>query len=47
MEMYHTQVHPQFQGRQYGRRLVDAAVIYSRKQNLNIIATCSYVKRVL
>jgi uncharacterized protein len=40
---YHTEVDPKYQGHGYSVQLVEALVDYARKNNLKIIALCSFV----
>ncbi len=44
MDLRHTEVPPADQGRGVADMLVRAAVAYAREQELEVIATCPYVK---
>ena len=43
----HTEVDPNFRGEGLGEDLVAAGVEYARKNNLKIIATCPFAKKVI
>lgn len=43
----HTQVETEFQGQGVGKKMVQEAVEFSRKNNLKIVPECSYAKKVL
>ena len=42
----HTEVHPSFEGKGLGRKLVQAGVDFAREKGLKILPLCSYAKRV-
>jgi len=42
MELTHTEVNEQFQGKNIGGQLVEHAVSYARSNGLKIIATCTF-----
>lgn len=42
----HTEVNPDFSGRNVGKKLVMEAVEYARKNNLKIIPLCPFAKSV-
>ncbi len=44
VNIFHTQVGPQLQGRGIARRLLNAAVAWARETNTRISATCPYAK---
>jgi len=44
VNVFHTQVGPQLQGRGVARRLLNAAVAWARGTNTRIAATCPYAK---
>ncbi|SFH96864.1 GNAT family N-acetyltransferase [Halpernia frigidisoli] len=43
----HTEVDPEFEGQGFGKKLVNAAVDFARKEGKTIKATCSYAHSVL
>lgn len=45
--IYHTEVDPEFAGKGVGRDLVAAGVAFARENNLKIVPTCSYTKKVI
>tara|TARA_B100000795_G_scaffold249412_1_gene216927 strand:- start:2373 stop:2651 length:279 start_codon:yes stop_codon:yes gene_type:complete len=42
----HTEVKPEFKGKNVGNKLVMAAVEFARKMNVSIIPLCSFAKSV-
>ncbi|PSL03358.1 GNAT family N-acetyltransferase [Cecembia rubra] len=42
----HTEVNPEFKGKNVGKQLVMAAVNFARENNLKIIPLCPYAKSV-
>lgn len=42
----HTEVNPEFRGRDVGKKMVHAAVDYARKNNLKIMPLCPFAKAV-
>lgn len=42
----HTEVFPEFGGRGFGHKLIDAVVQYAREHQLKIIPLCPYAKSV-
>lgn len=44
---YHTEVDERLRGQKIGDKLVAAVVEYARVQNLKIVATCSFTKKVI
>ena len=44
IELVHTEVPPAFEGRGYGKALVEAALAYARAEGLKIVPTCPFVK---
>jgi predicted GNAT family acetyltransferase len=42
----HTEVKPEFRGKNVGNKLVMAAVEFARKMNVNIIPLCPFAKSV-
>lgn len=42
----HTEVDPSQQGKGLGKKLVMAAVVYARENNLKIMPLCPYAKKV-
>lgn len=47
LNINHTEVDSEFSGHGLGKKLVDYAVDYVRKNNLKISATCSYANAML
>ncbi len=45
--IYHTEVDEELRGRDVGRKLVAAAVEYARSNDLKIIPTCPFAKKVI
>lgn len=45
--VYHTEVKPELRGEGIGEDLVAAAVEHARKNNLKIIPTCAFAKKVI
>lgn len=43
----HTVVNPGNEGKGLGRKLVEAAVAFARKEHYKIVPVCSYAKKVL
>jgi predicted GNAT family acetyltransferase len=44
MDIHHTEVPPSLGGRGIGGKLVEAAVIYARANQLQVTASCSYAR---
>jgi predicted GNAT family acetyltransferase len=42
----HTEVHPDFEGRNFGKQMLMAAVEYARNSGVNIIPLCPFAKSV-
>lgn len=42
----HTEVNPEFRGRDVGKKMVHAAVDYARKNNVKILPLCPFAKAV-
>lgn len=47
VDLIHTEVFPQFEGRGYGRALVAASVAFARAEGLKLLASCPFAARVL
>ncbi len=47
MTIYHTEVSPKFRGEGIGEDLVAEAVKFARENELHIIPTCSYAKKII
>jgi hypothetical protein len=47
IDLVHTKVFPEFEGRGFGRELVEAAVGFARAEGLQLAASCPYAARVL
>ncbi len=45
--VYHTEVSEQLRGEGIGKKLVAAVVKYARENNLKIIPTCPYARKVI
>ena len=43
----HTEVNEEYQGQGLARKLVECVIEYAQKLNKNIIADCSYAKKVI
>lgn len=43
MTIYHTEVHPESEGKGYAKMLLNAMVDYVRKEHLMVIPMCPYV----
>ena len=43
----HTEVNNEYQGRGIARKLVECVISNAKKQNKNIIADCSYAKKII
>ena len=46
IEIYHTQVVPELQGKNIGKHLIEAAVDFARQKQLKIIPSCTFAKSV-
>ena len=46
MNIYHTEVSDQLQGKHMGEKLVEAGVNYARENHLKIMPTCTFAKSV-
>ena len=46
MNIYHTEISEQIQGKHLGEQLVEAGVNYARKNNLKILPTCTFARSV-
>lgn len=47
IEIIHTEVDEKFGGKGLGRELVRAAVDYARKNDLKIVSSCPYAKKMI
>ncbi len=47
VDLNHTRVFPEFEGRGYGRELVAAAVAFARTEGLRLAGSCPYAAAVL
>jgi hypothetical protein len=47
IDLVHTEVPPQFQGKGFGEALVRAALDYARREKLKVVPTCPFVRRFL
>ena len=43
----HTEVNEEYQGQRLARKLVECVIEYAQKLNKNIIADCSYAKKII
>lgn len=43
----HTYVKSEFEGKGYGKKLVDKALEYAKENNLNVSATCWFAEKVI
>jgi predicted GNAT family acetyltransferase len=46
MNVYHTEVDPQLQGKNIGFKLVQAGVNFAREKGLKVLPTCTFAKSV-
>ncbi|WP_179345132.1 GNAT family N-acetyltransferase [Winogradskyella ursingii] len=46
MDINHTFIDEDYRGKDYGHKLVDAAVAFMRKNDIKAIPSCPYVKKV-
>ncbi|WP_158828356.1 GNAT family N-acetyltransferase [Mucilaginibacter lacusdianchii] len=46
MDIYHTEVDPEFQGQHLGEKLVEAGVNFARKNKLKITPSCTFAKTI-
>ncbi len=44
MDIYHTEVSPEFEGQHLGEQLISAAVDYAREHSLKIHPSCSFAR---
>jgi uncharacterized protein len=44
IDLVHTEVPAAFEGKGYGKALVEAALSYAREEGLKIVPTCPFVK---
>jgi predicted GNAT family acetyltransferase len=47
LDLIHTEVPRQFEGRGYGAALVKTALEYARAEQMKVIATCPFVKKFI
>ncbi|HWV74745.1 MAG TPA: GNAT family N-acetyltransferase [Pseudosphingobacterium sp.] len=43
LTVFHTEVHPEFEGRGFARLLLDRLISYAKEKDLKIIPLCPYV----
>ena len=43
LTVYHTEIHPQVEGKGLAMKLLDAMVAYAREHHLKVIPLCAYV----
>ncbi|MDT3401545.1 GNAT family N-acetyltransferase [Mucilaginibacter terrae] len=46
MDIYHTEVEVDAEGKGLGKQLIDAGVIYAREKHYKIIPSCTFAKSV-
>jgi uncharacterized protein len=46
MNIYHTEVRNQLQGKHMGEKLVEAGVNFARENHLRILPTCTFARSV-
>jgi predicted GNAT family acetyltransferase len=46
IEIFHTEVDPEHQGKNLGLKLVEAGVNYAREKNYKIVPSCTFAKTV-
>jgi len=46
MNIYHTEVNEQLQGKHMGEKLVEAGVNFARENHLKILPTCTFARSV-
>ena len=42
----HTEVNPGFNGKSFGKKMVEKAVVFARENNLKILPLCPFAKKV-
>lgn len=42
----HTEVNPEYNGKNFGKKMVEKAVAFAREKNLKIIPLCPFAKKV-
>jgi len=47
IEFYHTMTPHELRGKGYARAVVDAGLDYASASGLDVVATCSYVEKIL
>lgn len=47
ISVYHTTVIPEFQGKGYGRKLVEKVIQYAEENSLNLSASCWFADKLL
>lgn len=43
----HTEVNPEYNGKGFGKKMVEKAVLFAREKNLKILPLCPFAKKVL
>ncbi|WP_345955901.1 GNAT family N-acetyltransferase [Mucilaginibacter sp. PAMB04168] len=46
IEIYHTEVDPEFQGQKLGEELIEYAANYARQNQLKVVPSCTFAKTV-